>query len=253
VETLAQAFLERSPTNKHDSRTRPRPDLALYVRFAAYTGLRAGEIGALRVKNVDLRGGLVHVREAVSNVGGRMIVGTPKTKAGTRTVGLPPSLIPELRNYLGARGSDPEAFIFVGERGGQFLHSNFYGRHWKAAVKAAALPDELRFHDLRHTYASFLVRAGVHPKEMSVLLGHASAQLTLDRYSHMWDGTEIEVAARLDQLRRESRSDQPPTRNTTIGNNIPNPEGVTLFEERFPTMGFISRGSAATMARGDRP
>ena len=201
VDALAQAFADRQPTSKHDVRTGPREDYALYVRFAAYTGLRAGEICALRVKNLDLRDGRVHVREAVSVVSGRLIAGLPKTAAGSRTVGIPAFLIPELRNYLGPRRFDPEAFVFIGEEGGQFRHGNFYGRFWKKAVAAAGLPPELRFHDLRHTYASLLVRAGVHVKEMSTLMGHASAQITLDRYSHMWEGAEIEVAARLDALR----------------------------------------------------
>lgn len=88
-----------------------------------------------------------------------------------------------------------------GEHGGQLRHDNFYNRCWKHAVASAGLPTALRFHDLQHTYASLLVRAGVHVKEMSVLMGHASAQITLDRYSHMWAGTELEVAARLDALR----------------------------------------------------
>lgn len=202
VEALANAFLARKPTSNYDWRTGPREDLAIYVRFAAYTGLRVGEICALRIKNVDLRTGRIHVREAVSTVGGRLVPGLPKTNAGTRTVGLPASLIPELRRYAEPRLFQPEAYLFVGEAGGQFLHANFYGRHWKPAVRAAGLPEHLRFHDLRHTYASLLVRAGVHVKEMSTLMGHASAQITLDRYSHMWEGAEIEVAQRLDAMRQ---------------------------------------------------
>lgn len=205
VEALASAFVERKPVRKYDSRTRSRDDFALYVRFAAYTGLRAGEICALRVKALDLSTGQVHVRESVSVVSGILITRVPKTEAGLRTVAVPARMIPELRQYLGSRIGNPDAYVFVGEQGGPFRHGNFYGRFWKPALAAAGLPVDLRFHDLRHTYASLLVRAGVHVKVMSTLMGHSTAQITLDRYSHMWPGTELQVAALVDALITDQR------------------------------------------------
>jgi integrase len=72
----------------------------------------------------------------------------------------------------------------------------------------AALPDRLhglRFHDLRHSYATFLVEQGAHPKEMAELMGHSSVQITLDRYSHIMPRLRSALAERLDSAYRDAR------------------------------------------------
>lgn len=200
VERLAEAIAYREATSKH-SQPRNRPDLALYVRFAAYTGLRAGEIGALRVRHLDLNAGTVSVEEAVSDVAGKLITGLPKTRKGTRVVGIDSWLVDELKVHLGDRRLQPDAYVFVGQNGAQWNHSNFRGRFWKEAVERAGLPNELRFHDLRHTYASFLIEANIHVAEMSRLLGHASVSVTIDVYGHILPKQTADTAAKLGTAR----------------------------------------------------
>lgn len=183
VGELAQAISYRPATSKH-ALPRNRPDLGLYVRFAAYTGLPAGEICALRVRHLDLHAGSVSVEEAVSDVAGKLVTGPPKTRNGTRVVPLVPELLDELKAHLGDRRLQPASYVFQGRNGGQWNHSNFRGRFWRDAVERAGLPEELRFHDLRHTFATWLTDKNVNLAEISRLLGHASISITINIYGH---------------------------------------------------------------------
>lgn len=180
-----------------------RPEHRLLILFAAYTGLRAGEIGALRVKNLNLGGDpSVRVEEAVSDVNGKLITGTPKSDASRRTVPLPAFLVAELRSYLTT--IDPNAYVFTAAKGGQLRHNNFMKRFWRRAVAAADLPPTLRFHDLRHTFASLMIAEGAHPKELQEQMGHSTVMITLDRYGHVFPQRRSELAAKLDVRRSEA-------------------------------------------------
>lgn len=202
VDRLADALTFRPRTSKHDPGRPDRPELGLLVRFAAYTGLRAGEIAALRIKHLNLgTDPSVRVEQSVSDVNGHLTFDTPKTKAGERTVPLPEFLVPQLAAMIAHRRLDPNAFVFVSEQGGIFRHANFMKRFWHEATARAGLPPTLRFHDLRHTCASFLVESKTHPKEMSQLLGHSSIVITMDRYSHVFPELTSAVARNLDSAR----------------------------------------------------
>jgi integrase len=186
VELLASTISFRPAVSKHAIPI-VRPDLGVLIRFAAYTGLRAGEIAALRVRNLDLAKGTVSVEESTSDVAGKLVTGRPKTAKGRRIVHVDDDICSMLKAHVGDRRLDPNAYVFIGQQGAQWNHSNFRGRFWKEAVTRAVnvstergdeFPRSLRFHDLRHTFASFLVQEGVHVREMAELLGHASAQIT---------------------------------------------------------------------------
>jgi integrase len=191
-------------------RYQPLPPYGLLVEFAAFTGLRAGEIAALRVGAVDLRAGTILVARAAS-VGGTSIEGDPKSKAGKRTVFLNQALDERLRDHLGDRILDREAYVFAARDGGPLNYGTFYSGYFKPAV-ARVLPERLhrlRFHDLRHTYASLLVEQGAHPKEMAELMGHASVQITLDRYSHVMPHMAAALAERMDAAYRAAEPVRP--------------------------------------------
>ena len=122
---------------------------ATLVRLAAYTGLRAGEIGALRIGRVDLKAGRITVAESVTEVQGHgLVFSEPKTYE-RRSVTLPGFLVDELAQQLGIRPEDPSAFVFTSPDGAVLNHKNFYRRMFKPAVAAADLPSRTRFHDLR--------------------------------------------------------------------------------------------------------
>jgi integrase len=170
------------------------------IRLAAYTGLRAGEICALRVGRVDLDIGRITVAESVTDV---PVLGLhfsePKTYE-RRSVTLPPFLADELAKHLTGRPDDPTALVFTSPEGATLNHKNFYRRHYKPGVVAAGLPPETRFHDLRHTCAALCIALGAHPKAIQERLGHSSITVTLDRYGHLFPKLDETLTAKLDEL-----------------------------------------------------
>jgi integrase len=136
---------------------------AIHVRYralvfvGAYGGLRIGELAGLRPSRVDLLAGAVTVAEILTEVKGKLIAGPPKTRAGRRTVGLPPFVVRELKAHLAA-AQRPSSHVFTAPGGGPLRVRSFRARFWVPATKAAGLPG-LRIHDLRHT----AVRCGSPP------------------------------------------------------------------------------------------
>lgn len=150
------------------------PRYCTLIRLAAYTGLRAGEIGALRIGRVNLDAGRITVAESVTQVQGHgLVFGEPKTYE-RRSVTLPPFLVDELARHLTERSTDPDAFVFLSPEGSVLNHKNFYGRMFKPAVRDAGLPSRMRFHDLRHTCAALCI----------VLGGHADVPASTDPSRH---------------------------------------------------------------------
>jgi integrase len=181
------------------------PAFRVLVLFAAYTGLRAGEIGALRIGRLDLSRGTALVRESLADVKGKLVFGPTKTYAH-RTARLPPFLCAELSEHLGTGQHDPTDLVFTTATGRAIRHNLFYARQFKPAVVPAGLPAGLRFHDLRHTCAALLVAQGAHPKAIMERLGHSSIQVTLDRYGHLFPGLDEALTDRLEETYRASRT-----------------------------------------------
>jgi integrase len=178
------------------------PRYATLVRFAAYTGLRAGEICALRIGRLELLRGRVLVAESVTEVDRQgLVFGEPKTYQ-RRSVTLPGFLRQELAAHLTGRRLDADDFVFPAPQGGVLRHKTFYRRVFKPAVVAAGLPASLRFHDLRHTCASLCIALGAHPKAIQERLGHSSITVTLDRYGHLFPKLDEALTDRLNDLHR---------------------------------------------------
>jgi integrase len=172
------------------------------VLLAAYGGLRAGELIALRRKHLDLLRRTVSVVEQVQYLDREYKVSPPKSASGRRSVSIPvfvgEALARHLEQYAEAGA---EAIVFSAPRGGHLHLENFRKRVWDPAVARAGLAP-LRLHDLRHTCASLAIAAGADVKVLQRMLGHASAALTLDRYGHLMPGQAEAVADRLDAMAR---------------------------------------------------
>jgi integrase len=164
----------------------------------AYTGLRAGELWALKLPRVNLLKRRLDVVEALSEVRGELVVGPTKTR-NRRTVTLPSFLAETIGQHVG-RYPSREGFLFTAAEGGPVRHHNFMRRHFYPAVVAADLPAGLRFHDLRHTCAAILIGQGWNPKQIQSRLGHASIRTTLDNYGHLFEGHDAELLKGLDEL-----------------------------------------------------
>ncbi len=152
----------------------------LYIRTAALTGCRAGELRGLQWWHIDFEAATVTVTQRAEQDG---TLGNPKTVSGHRTVPLPAGLLAKLKEAFLAAGRDGARFVFANRVGVPLDHDAFSGRHWRPMLKRIGL-EGMRFHDLRHYYASALLNAGVPVTEVSRRLGHADPAVTLRVYSH---------------------------------------------------------------------
>lgn len=184
------------------------PGLACAVHLAAWCGLRLGELAELRRGDVDLGAGLIRVERSVQWVAGEKgpnghrtyhpVIGPPKSDAGVRTVTIPPHVRPLIAAHLAEHvDPDTDALIFCAPEGGQ-LRSAAVFRPYSKARAAAGRPD-LRWHDLRHTGATFYTEAGATLKESMAYLGHSSARMAL-HYQHVADERPAELAERLSRM-----------------------------------------------------
>ena len=169
----------------------------LVILFLAYTGLRFGELSALRVRRLDLMRRRAEIVEAVAEVGGRAVLSTPKSHQ-VRSVPIPRFLVDELAQHVA--GQNPDDFVFTSPRGGLLRLQNFRHTVFDRAARTTGL-DRLTPHGLRHTAASLAITSGADVKVVQQMLGHASATMTLDLYGHLYGDRLDEVADRMDALR----------------------------------------------------
>lgn len=179
------------------------PAYGLLVRFAAFTGLRAGEIGALRIGRIDPDGRWVEVAESAEEVHGQLVYGPPKTYA-RRRVEIPGGLASELSQHLAERPNATDSFVFTAPDGGPLRHSNFYRRHYKPAVSRADLDPRTRFHDLRHTAAAMMIGQGAHLLVVKERLGHSSISVTADRYGHLYPSLSAALTSQLEDVYQDA-------------------------------------------------
>ena len=158
------------------------------VILAAFTGLRFGELRALRRKRLDLQGGVVTVAPDDGNVQrdrhGASHFTRPKSRASVRTVAIPVPVLPELEAHLQLIGDlGPDSLVFPADKsadGMRPFHAEAFGRQWRKAVaKVNGLPEGLRFHDLRHTGNTLAATTGASTRELMVRMGHASPRAAL--------------------------------------------------------------------------
>jgi integrase len=174
----------------------PVEDRAIWST-AIYAGLRYGELRALRWAAIDLASKTIRVRESWDPKEGSI---APKTRTSKRTTPMPEVIRASLVELRGRRPAAPDdALVFATDDGSPFHAASIYRRADRAWA-AAGIPDRLRLHQARHTYASFMIAAGVNAKALSVFMGHSSIKVTFDLYGHLMPGTEAQAAALLDDF-----------------------------------------------------
>jgi integrase len=177
------------------------------VLAAAFTGLRWGELIALRRCDVDLRQRTVRVPRRLAQLGsGQMVVGPTKSAAGFRTVALPELILDDLSDHLRKfAGSGDDALLFLGAKGAMLKRGNWRSSvHWPESIKAAGLPEGFTFHDLRHTGNHLAASAGATTKELMHRMGHGSMRAALI-YQHATSERDQEIAKALSRRARSAR------------------------------------------------
>jgi len=176
------------------------------VYTAVSTGLRRNELLGLRWRDVDLDLLSISVSQTLYKGRGRVEFKEPKTEYSRRRVSMTPKLALFLREYKAERESlycqlgvtlTLDDLVFTNEKG-KPIDPSTLTHNFGRIVKRAGLV--ARFHDLRHSYASLMLAAGVHPKIVSEALGHSTVAITLDIYSHVTPGLQEAAAKQLDSL-----------------------------------------------------
>lgn len=182
----------------------------MIILLAATCGLRRGEAIALRWEDVDFKAGTISINQSYTRGEQGYIFQEPKTKAGIRTIALPQITIDALKRQKVLLAQDKLAAgpkyndhgLVNQTKVGCPVNPYYFETRWLDLLRKSDLP-RIRFHDLRHTHASLLLKQNVHPKIVSERLGHSSVGITLDRYSHTY-GVDYNAASELNQLLQRS-------------------------------------------------
>jgi integrase len=171
-----------------------RPEDRALWATAFYAGLRRGELRALRWADIDLGRSEIRVERSWDDGAGAI---EPKSEAGARTL----PMLAVLRDYLDehklASGRSGADLAFSRTAQDPFVPSTARNRAL-AAWKAAGL-ERITLHECRHTFASLMIAAGENPKAIQTFMGHATIQMTFDRYGHLMPGSRDEARARMDE------------------------------------------------------
>ncbi len=159
---------------------------------AVMTGAREGEILGLQWEDIDWFNSQLFVRRTFNH--GKFM--EPKSKTSRRKIDLAPELVHELKKWKLACPKGALDLVFPSEAGTPWDNTNMVRRCFLRALRKAGLP-KIRFHDLRHTYASLLIAQGEHPKYIQTQMGHSSINVTMDIYGHLMDTVNQKAACRL--------------------------------------------------------
>ncbi len=189
--------------------------LHLPILLAVTTGLRRGELLGLRWQDVDLRVGVLAVRQSLEQTKNSIAFKQPKTQKARRTIALPRMTVEALRYHKTEQAKErllvgpdyKDRGLVLARADGSPWKPDSFTSSYRSLVRRLGL-SHIRFHDLRHTHATQLLRQGVHPKVVSERLGHSTVGITLDVYSHVLPGMQEDAARRVDAALRTALQDE---------------------------------------------
>jgi integrase len=183
-------------------------DLEIFLLVAITTGMRFGELTALRWQDINFEEGTLYIHRTVKHLSGHGFVeGEPKTAKSKRKImvpgftleGLKRQHAQQLEKRLKAGSNWKERGIVFPNKHGNFLREEVVMNRFHKLLEQAGLPT-MRLHDLRHSAASILLASGVNPKLIQELLGHSRIGMTLDTYSHVMPSMQKEVKEKWNTL-----------------------------------------------------
>lgn len=175
--------------------------------LALTTGARQGELLGLRWQDLDVAAGTIRIRQAVAVYQAKPTIQAPKSKAANRTIGLPTEVLAELQAHRDRQAFERKAadelwenrdLIFATHTGG-LIHPSNVLRNFYKLMERAKVP-RIRFHDLRHTHATWLLGNGQPVTTVSERLGHARSSITWDTYAHVIATTRDQSAETVSAL-----------------------------------------------------
>ena len=186
------------------------------------SGLRRGELMALLWSDLDVDKCTISVSKTMGRVDGELLVTPPKTHNAIRTVVIPQQAVDLL---IEERKNHPDSpYMFPSPRTGDMWSPESVGRLHKKILKAAGLDEGVRFHDLRHTFATVALHSGIDVKTVSSMLGHYSAGFTLDTYTHVTTQMQKFAADKMGGVMEEAMplkpDPEPPTPTVVGGGNV---------------------------------
>ena len=164
-----------------------------YIELA--TGLRRGELLGLKWNDIDWKNGIIKVRRSIARVNGEIVEAPLKTKNSYRAVSISQQAIEVLRVQ---KAKTNDTYVFPSPNGGP-ISPDSVNNMLKRVLARAGIP-KVRFHDLRHTFATIALQNGVDIKTVSGMLGHFSAGFTLDTYAHVTTSAQKEAAETMSQV-----------------------------------------------------
>ena len=195
------------PKEKKEMRTLPAEKICAYLAAAEEhgvlpifyleltTGLRRGELVALLWDDLDVENKTLTVSKSAGRINGEVKVTQPKTANSVRTIYLPKETVDLLVQEHAKHPSNP--VMFPSPVTGRLYGPDCLGRLHKTLLKKAGITENVPFHGLRHTFATLAIQQGVDAKTVSSILGHYSADFTLDTYTHVTGEMQKDAAQRM--------------------------------------------------------
>jgi integrase len=199
-----EALAAQAAASQWDEYASARNQLEILVM--AWAGLRAGEVGALKRRDVVRDGDRCSVRvrqQVVRITGGDARLADVKTAAGRRTIFIPCSLADEIDAFLEQFGAAKDGRIFHGSKG-SLRYAHLINHSVASAGKKIGL--DVNAHQLRHTAASLLRRSGADIRALQRFMGHSDIRVTLGTYSHLYTDELVDLADRMEALREDDRN-----------------------------------------------
>jgi integrase len=166
-----------------------------FFLLAVMSGARQGELIGLQWQDVDWHNSQIYIRRTYQR--GKFF--EPKSATSRRRIDLGPTVIKSLKKWKLACPPTELDLVFPSDAGTPLDHYNLVRRHYEPALRRAGLR-RIKFHGLRHSYASMLIEAGEHPKYIQNQMGHSSINVTMDTYGHLMKSANRDSAAKLERM-----------------------------------------------------